>query len=98
MSLNELKEVLGSLIEEKIKAVFAFTPDKKSKSQERFATRKEVSERLRISLPTLNNLTKQGIAKSYRIGGRVLYKWDEIEAVLTVVSTTKYKRKDFLSK
>ena len=57
-----------------------------------YLTRKKVSARLHISLPTLNEYTKTGKLKAYRINGRVLYRENEIDAALTSVESLKYKR------
>jgi hypothetical protein len=57
---------------------------------ESYLSRKETSEKLKISLVTLNDWTKRGILKSYIIGGRVLYKNNEVEASLGEVKTVKY--------
>jgi len=51
-------------------------------TQPEYLTRKETKDKLKISLPTLNEYTKRGILKSYRVGARVLYKQCEIAAVL----------------
>jgi excisionase family DNA binding protein len=48
----------------------------------KYGSRQEVAKTLKISLPTLHEFTKKGILKAYKIGGRVLYKWDQIEKVL----------------
>jgi excisionase family DNA binding protein len=94
--ISELEAKFAQVVEDKLKAFLQTqTPIKNDNSME-YATRKEVSERLRISLPTLNTLTKDEILKGYRIGGRVLYKWEEVEAVLSQITTTKYKRKSLI--
>lgn len=96
ISLTELEEKLAKVLEDKLKAFLLPSSVDTTVNSKEYATRKEVSERLRISLPTLNTLTKEGVLRGYRIGGRVLYKWNEVESVLTEISTTKYKRKTFL--
>ncbi len=58
-----------------------------------YRTRKEVAEKLHISLPTLNEYTKSGKLRAYRINGRVLYREQDIEAALTSIEPLKYKRK-----
>ncbi|MDX8340549.1 helix-turn-helix domain-containing protein [Draconibacterium sp. IB214405] len=57
-----------------------------------YKTRKEAASKLHISLPTLNELTKKGIIKGYRLNGRVLYRDDELDAALTEVQPLKYRR------
>jgi hypothetical protein len=50
----------------------------------KYLTRRETAEKLRISLPTLNDYTKKGFITSYNFGVRVLYKNDEIEKFLLI--------------
>jgi excisionase family DNA binding protein len=63
-------------MEKRIKEIIQFPePEKKSK----LLSRNQVAEYLHISLPTLNEWTKLGWLKSYKIGNRVLYKSDEVD-------------------
>ena len=48
----------------------------------RFYSRKEAAELLHVTLPTLNEYTKQGRLKSKRINGRVLYDANEIDSAV----------------
>jgi len=43
-----------------------------------YCTRNEVAEMLRITLPTLDKLTREGNLIAYKIGVRVLYPYKEI--------------------
>lgn len=61
-------------------------------TEKKYITRKEVAKKLHISLPTLNEYTKSGRIKGYRINGRVLYREDEIENALTSIEPLKYRR------
>lgn len=94
ISFEEIQNKFAEIVEDKIKNLLTNNYKQEENNSKQYATREEVSERLRISLPTLNTLTKQGTIKSYRIGRRVLYKWDEVENVLQQITSTKYKRKD----
>ena len=58
----------------------------------RFYTRKETAKLLRITLPTLHRLTKEGILKSKKISGRVLYYSDAIDEAIQQKTVFKYKR------
>ncbi|RWY54368.1 DNA-binding protein [Mucilaginibacter gilvus] len=58
-----------------------------------YLTRGEVSKQLQISLPTLHNYTKEGLIKSYRMGGKVRYKAEEIELALTERNFNAVNRK-----
>ena len=64
----------------------------------KFISRKETAKLLHISLPTLNEWTKEGKLKSYRIGTRILYKPDEIMESVTRRNFTDSKRKNHFSK
>ncbi|AMQ57090.1 helix-turn-helix domain-containing protein [Algoriphagus sanaruensis] len=57
---------------------------------ERFLTRKETADKLKISLVTLHSWTKSGLIPSYVIGGRVLFKESEIENSLYRVRNIRY--------
>lgn len=94
ISFEELQNKFAEIVEDKIKNLLTTNFKQEEDSSKQYATREEVSKRLRISLPTLNTLTKDGIIKSYRIGRRVLYKWEEVEGILQEISATKFKRKD----
>ena len=63
-----------------------------SQPETEFITRQETCKILGISLPTLNDWTKQGLIPGYRISSRVRYKKNEIVEALTKISTLKYKR------
>ncbi len=55
-------------------------------------TREQAAKYLGVSLPTLNEWTKTGVLKGYRIGSRVRYKLPEIGTALKGIDTLKYKR------
>lgn len=52
------------------------------KEPTKYLTRNEVSEMLSVDLSTVHNLTVKGTLKKYQIGGRVLYKREEIEEAI----------------
>lgn len=88
ISTEELKELLTKIISEEFKKF----PNVTMHGNEVYGTRKQVAARLHISLPTLNELTKSGVLPGYRIQGRVLYKWQEVDQALNRIDTIKYKR------
>lgn len=89
ISVEEFKEIIKNSFEQiRIETPILNSNDNK----EKYATRKEVAKALHISLPTLNELTKSGILIGYRIQGRVLYKWIEVDQALTRIESIKYKR------
>jgi excisionase family DNA binding protein len=86
LSEDEFQEQLARAIE---KALNKF--DSRNRQVE-YLTRKETAQRLHISLPTLNEYTKSGKLRAYRINGRVLYRRDDVDAALTAVQPLKYRR------
>lgn len=58
----------------------------------RYYTRAETAAILHITLPTLHRLTKDGLIKSKRIKGRVLYDSDAIDEAVKRGTAFKYKR------
>lgn len=89
--LDEFEQIQKKWIREVLKEVSPQDNTQHSK-KETYGTRKEVAKELKISLPTLNEFTKKGIIKAYRIGGRVLYSWDEIYKSLQEIKSLKYRR------
>ena len=75
----ELKE----LIRETIRREFIeFAKDFQPKEPTEYLTRREVQKMLNINMGTLDNWTKQGKLKAYRIGARVYYKRHEVDEAL----------------
>ncbi len=56
-------------------------------------TRKETAQKLGISLPTLNQWTKDGLIVAHRIASRVRYRTKDVEASLIQVRSVKEKRR-----
>jgi excisionase family DNA binding protein len=54
-----------------------------------YLTRKEAANFLSVSLPTLNDWTKTGKVKGYRIASRVRYKRAELENSLSAIHTKR---------
>lgn len=82
------KEDLKSFISEAVKAeVQKLNTSQKVSEDLDLISRKEAAKILGISLPTLNQWSKEGIILSYRIKSRVRYKKHEIEKALTKVKT-----------
>lgn len=57
-----------------------------------YLTRKEVAEKLQISLISVDKYAKQGVLKSYRIGGAIRFKSSEVDKALEEVRNAKYRR------
>lgn len=54
-----------------------------------YLTRKEVANLLQITLVTVNDWTRKGILKGYKIGKRVYYKPQEVTAAMVQKGGTR---------
>ncbi len=92
--LNQITpEEFKSLISEAIrKEISNISQGGSNPKKEIYGTRKQIAKALHISLPTLYDLTKTGILQGYKLHGRVLYKWEEIEKSLQKINSLQYKR------
>jgi len=87
LSVDEFKNIITDAVGTMLKQHIS-----RHEEQTRYLTREETKDLLRISMPTLNDYTKKGILKGYRLGGRVLYNEQEIVASLREITSIKYKR------
>ena len=88
--LKDFQTIIGDIVRDELKQ---FKPEPPQPPDNEYATRREVCNRLKISLATLHFYTKDGTLKGYRIGGRVLYKWVEVEQSVKRIETIKYKHR-----
>jgi excisionase family DNA binding protein len=77
ISVSELLKEMEQLLERKLDA-----REKAQNNIPKYLTRKEASVLLKISLPTLNEWTKEGLLISYQIDNRILYKANEVDGAL----------------
>jgi len=88
--LKDFQTIIGDIVEDKLRQ---FKPEPPQPTNGEYGTRRDVCERLKISLATLHYYTKDGTLTGYRIGGRVLYKWAEVEQAVKQVESVKYKHR-----
>jgi excisionase family DNA binding protein len=78
MPVDEFKNLISETVKEQLTHLRPAPANAK-----KYRTRKETAQLLHISLPTLNERTKNGEIEGCRIGGRLLYSEDSIERALT---------------
>ncbi len=76
ITLDQLLTRIEALVEKQINEKIQKPEPLKTS---RHMSRNEVAEYLHISLPTLNEWTKLGWLRSYKMGNRVLYKSNEVD-------------------
>lgn len=85
LSFDDFRHLLSEVVDEHMKQFDKDTP-------EQLLTRKDVTERLKISLPTLHKYTQLGILTQRKIGERVYYRWSEILAAAKKIEPNKTLR------
>jgi excisionase family DNA binding protein len=85
LTVEELQDVIRVIVRDEIQQASTF-----KRNEPRYLTRKEAAALLKISLPTLNNYTKGGRIKGYRVGSRVLYKLEDLEMNLNAIATNRH--------
>ena len=86
-SEDKFTESIRSINREELSLIYVKEP------AQRFLSRQEVAELLKISLPTLNEYTRKGIIKGSRVGSRVLYDEAQIRESVKGIPTLKYQRR-----
>ncbi len=56
-----------------------------------YITREEVAEMLHVCKQTVINYTKNGLLTAHKVGRRVLYKVEEVEAAVQAQTVYRYK-------
>ena len=91
ITFDELKESFKSIVKNEVEQIIKSLPTNQEPAPE-LITRKETAHILGISLPTLNEWTKNGTLPAQRIGTRVRYQRANVYASLKDVETLKYRR------
>lgn len=87
--ISDFKLIIGEIIREQLQN---FKPDPPTEKPTGLLTRREVAQKFRITLVTLDKYTKAGTLQSYKIGGQIRYKAAEIEKAFEQVKNAKYRR------
>ena len=81
--IDELKEIIGQVVEEKLRE-FSFNLSHKKPPEKEFLTRQEVCQMLQINSVTLWRYAKEGRLKQHRVGRKVFFLAEEVrEALIT---------------
>lgn len=82
---------LRTLLSETVKKEMEFFRPEEQPKDNTLLTRQETAKILGISLPTLNNYSKEGKIPSYRIGSRIRYKKQEVISSLSSIQNSKFR-------
>ncbi len=87
MTADQLSEMIRDSVRDGMQTL---APSKPA-SEPRYLTRQETARRLKVSLVTLTEWVNRGKVRAYKIGGRVLFRENEIEEALAQVVPRKRK-------
>lgn len=90
--MNYLESFVNEIAKKAYEQAYKDITERMAKKEPRMYTRKEVAERLKISLPTLHSLMNQGILKPTYVGRKPLFNAFEIEEAIATGQLCKYKR------
>ncbi|WP_035695750.1 helix-turn-helix domain-containing protein [Christiangramia portivictoriae] len=76
------EDLKNEIISDLVKELKKFSKNFKPKEPETWIGRKEASEILGVTFPTLLDWNKKGILTPYKVGNRVRYRRSEIEKVI----------------
>lgn len=83
-----LNPFIDIIVERVSERVLTATMQKEPK----FYSRKETAQLLHVTLPTLARLTKDGLITAKKVGSRILYEAEAIDAAVKENRMFKYKR------
>ena len=91
--LNEVSaEELKKMIDDSVVAAFLKLKNQEEPKTDKLLSRQEAAIFIDVSLPTLNEYTKSGKVKGYRLGGKVKYKESELLEAMNAIEPLKYRR------
>ena len=79
--IEELKEIIGQVVEEKLREFSSNLSNKKPPEKE-FLTRQEVCQMLHVKSVTLWRYAREGRLKQHRIGRKVFFLAEEVRDAL----------------
>lgn len=85
MTADQLSEMIRESLRDELRQLRPAHP----KTDTRYLTRRETARRLRISLVTLTDWVNRGKICAHKIGGRVLFRDNDVEAALNQIIPIK---------
>ena len=76
--IEELTEIIGRVVEEKLKAYATRYEESNALPLKEYLTRQETAEMLHVTSTTLWRYTREVILKPHRIGRKLFFRLDEV--------------------
>lgn len=83
--LNPFIDIIVDRVSERVLSIA-------TKKEPKFYSRKETAQLLHVTLPTLARLTRDGLITAKKVGSRILYEAEAIDAAVKENRMFKYKR------
>ena len=83
ISIDDIADRIANRIEERIIAQTHYS------KKDRYLSRRQLSELLSVDLATLHRWSKTGKLPSYRLGGKIYYKYSDLEREMKKVPNLK---------
>jgi excisionase family DNA binding protein len=91
ISGEELQDIIRATV---LEAMISWQRNNPSEpASPEYVTRRQISQLLQVSLPTVDDYIRRGILPACRIRGRILIKLTDVERSLEDVKSLRYKRK-----
>ena len=92
MQMSVLLPILNPFIDIIVERVSERVLSATMKKEPKFYSRKETAQLLHVTLPTLARLTNDGLITAKKVGKRILYEAEAIDAAVKENRMFKYKR------
>jgi hypothetical protein len=90
LSVDEAETLIKSWVKQ---AIVETKPEDPASNLSKYRTRKEVCQIFKLSLPTLDKYDEMGFIRSKKLGNRILYSEEDIQAALRDCPTRYSVRK-----
>ena len=93
LKTNELVDIIKSAVSEAVATALqgSTNGENSTKKEVEYLTRKQAAKKLKISLATLSTYQKEGKISFNRLGRKVLFTEEDIQAALKQINITKKK-------
>lgn len=91
MTVKDLQALISETVVGTIKKELkALAPES---GHDEYLTKSQVAKRLNCSVSTINKYTKEGLIPAYKMTGKVLFRFEEVESILRKMPSIKYKHR-----
>jgi excisionase family DNA binding protein len=90
ISLEEFESIITNAVRKEMQPHLQKLSENKESKREELLSKKEAANFLRMSLPTLSKLVKDGVIQCSRIGGSLRFKKSQLEKSIEQTQSRKF--------